>query len=410
MKVLLYTPSARIGGVEVWSFTFFFQLLKQKVDTTLFSGEAGTLVDCLSSENKQSLVIGSFAELICYLEENPVDIIHFPSQAIDDGAGFIKKLFPNIKVIVTCHGAIPIGWSSTNCDQIISLAKWLCNPSSRISGMNVPYIYNGIDFNKFNASDNSENNNGKPVVLWVGRADDEIKGLRVLTNIIDDIKELGFNIWVITPSKRDELKDKSLQKIASKVDVWKSVEYQNIPKVFSTVANLNGVLLMTSKREGLGLVAIEAQACGCPVIGPNHTGIQESVMDKTLLYNSDSEILSLIQNLCLYSNSEVKRGRALSSEVEKVFDLEKMTTLYIEYYRACLKNKLKALEKRERTLNENIRGVIARVKYENYSFRKHIFINTQKVVKELKQKKLLVLSKTLKIQSTMYLFLLQRRK
>ena len=43
MKVLLYTPSARIGGVEVWSFTFFFQLLKQKVDTTLFSGEAGQI-------------------------------------------------------------------------------------------------------------------------------------------------------------------------------------------------------------------------------------------------------------------------------------------------------------------------------------------------------------------------------
>ena len=132
MKVLLYTPSARIGGVEVWSFTFFFQLLKQKVDTTLFSGEAGTLVDCLSSEKKQSLVIGSFAELICYLKNNQVDIIHFPSQAIDDGAGFIKKLFPNIKVIVTCHGAIPIGWSSTNCDQIISSSA---RPTHKTTGL-----------------------------------------------------------------------------------------------------------------------------------------------------------------------------------------------------------------------------------------------------------------------------------
>jgi hypothetical protein len=35
-------------------------------------------------------------------------VIHFPSQAIDDGAGFIKALFPTLKVIVTCHGAIPV--------------------------------------------------------------------------------------------------------------------------------------------------------------------------------------------------------------------------------------------------------------------------------------------------------------
>ncbi|MBL4899044.1 MAG: glycosyltransferase family 4 protein [Colwellia sp.] len=276
--------------------------------------------------------------------------------------------------------------------------------------MKVPYIYNGIDFNKFKASDNSEKENGKPIVLWVGRADDEIKGLRALTNIIDDIKKLGFDIWVITPSKRDELKDKSLQKIASKADVWKSVEYINIPNVFRDVANLNGLLLMTSKREGLGLVAIEAQACGCPVIGPNHTGIQESVMDKTLLYNSESEMLSLIQSLCFGSNIEVKRGAALSSEVEKIFNLEKMTTGYIEYYKACFKNKLKSSEKSDRTLNEKVRGIIARVKYENFSFRKKVVINTLKVVEQLKEEQQLVLSTKLKIQSFMYLFFIPRRK
>lgn len=408
MKVLLYTPSARIGGVEVWSFTYFSQLIKQGIAATLFSGESGVLVDSLSVDERRELVIGSFAELICYIEENSVDIVHFPSQAIDDGAGFIKKLFPQIKVIVTCHGAIPIGWSSKNCDQIISVAQWLCEPSSRISGMTVPYIYNGIDFNKFNTSNNSEKENGKPIVLWVGRADDEIKGLRVITNIIDDIKKLGFDIWVITPSKIDELKDNSLQKTASKVDVWKSVEYKNIPNVFRTVANLNGLLLMTSKREGLGLVAIEAQACGCPVIGPNHTGIQESVIDKTLLYNGESEILLLIKNLSLGSDFRVKRGRELSFEVEKNFDLEKMTSHYIEYYQACFKNKPKVLEKSDRTLNKKIRGVIARVKYENYSFREHVFITTQKVVKELKQKKQFVLSNKLKKQSTLYLYLIYR--
>lgn len=410
MKVLLYTPSARIGGVEVWSFTLFIQLLKHKVDTILFSGEAGALVDSLSNENEESLIIGSFAELICYLNYNVIDVIHFPSQAIDDGAGFIKKIFPKIKVIVTCHGAIPVGWSPKNCDQIISLAKWLCKPSSRISGMNVPYIYNGIDFNRFNAIDNREKENGKPIVLWVGRADDEIKGLRILTDIIDDIKKLGFDIWVITPSKREELKDNSLQKIASKVDVWKSVDYQNIANIFRTVANRNGLLLMTSKREGLGLVAIEAQACGCPVIGPNHTGIQESVMDKKLLYNSKSEILSLIQNLYFDSNSDVKRGQALSSEVEMIFNLEKMTSCYIESYKACFKSREIALEKTDRTLKETIRGVITKMKYENYSFRKHVFLNTQKVVKELKQKKQLALSNKLKIQSTIYLCFITRRK
>jgi glycosyltransferase involved in cell wall biosynthesis len=410
MNIVIYTPSARIGGVQIWSFTYFQELLKQGQSVSLFAGKSGLLINSLTPIEKEKITVGSFTKLILYLTNNNIDVVHFPSQAIDIGAGFIKKLFPKIKVIVTCHGAIPIGWSSKNCDQIISLSKWLCAPSSRISGMKVPYIYNGIDFNKFNASGNSKKVNGKPIVVWVGRADDEIKGLRVLTNIIDDIKKLGFDIWIITPSKRHELKDKSLLKIANKADVWKSVEYINIPNVFRNVANLNGLLLMTSKREGLGLVAIEAQACGCPVIGPNHTGIQEAVIDKKLLYNSESEILSLIQSLYLVSSPEIKRGRALSTEVAKIFDLEKMTSCYIEYYKACFKSKLKASEKNDRTLNEKVRGIIARVKYENYSFRKKIFINTLKVVEQLKEEQQLVLSTKLKIQSFMHLFFIPRKK
>jgi len=403
MNVLLYTPSARIGGVEVWSFTFFLQLLKEGIDTTLFSGESGVLADNLSIENKKSFVIGTFAELICYLNENPVDIIHFPSQAIDDGAGFIKSLFPKIKVVVTCHGAIPIGWTSKNCDQIISLAKWLCKPSARISGMDVSCIYNGIDFKKFNTENESKQTDDNPVILWVGRADDDIKGLSVLANIIDDIKMLGFAIWVITPSNKKDLTDQDLQYVSSKVDVWKSVEYQDIPNVFRAVSERNGLLLMTSKREGLGLVAIEAQACGCPVIGPNHTGIQESAIDKTLLFNCESEIVSLIQNTCLASNTHIKRGKLLSFEVKKVFELKKMTQSYIECYLTCL-NRLSDNLKASRSLSEKVRGFVARVKYENYYFRKSIFKCTQVVVNELEQKKQFALSKQLKIKSTMYLF------
>ena len=403
MNVLLYTPSARIGGVEVWSFTFFLQLLKEGIDITLFSGEPGVLADNLSNENKKLLVIGSFAELICHLNENPVDIIHFPSQAIDDGAGFIKSLFPKIKVIVTCHGAIPIGWSLKNCDQIISLAKWLCKSSARISGMDVSCIYNGIDFKKFNTENESKKTKGKPVVLWVGRADDEIKGLSVLANIIDDIKGLGFAVWVITPTNKNNLIDKDLQYISSKVDVWKLVEYQDIPNAFRAVSNLNGLLLMTSKREGLGLVAIEAQACGCPVIGPNHTGIKESAIDKSLLYNSESEILTLIQNTYLASNTQFKRGKLLSSEVAKVFELKKMTLSYIECYLACL-NQASDNLKSSRTLSERLRGFAARIKYENYYFRKSVFKYTQVVVNELEQKKQIALSKKLKLKSYLYLF------
>ena len=67
MKVLLYTPSARIGGVEVWSFTYFSQLIKQGIAATLFSGESGVLVDSLSVDERRELVIGSFAELILSL-------------------------------------------------------------------------------------------------------------------------------------------------------------------------------------------------------------------------------------------------------------------------------------------------------------------------------------------------------
>jgi len=399
MSVLIYTPSARIGGVEVWSFTFFLQLLKEGIDTTLFSGESGVLAENLSIENKKSFVIGTFAELICYLNENPVDIIHFPSQAIDDGAGFIKSLFPKIKVVVTCHGAIPIGWTSKNCDQIIACASWLSHSASTIAGVNVPYIYNGVDEEKF-FYDDQKIKSTRPILLWVGRANDPIKNFMLFSTLIDDIKKLGMNIWVVSATTKEQLAEINLEDVMTKVDQWLSLPYDKMASIYQQVANSGGGLLMTSLREGLPMVAIEAQACGCPLIGPRHSGISDAAINKQLLFSSSVakvEVLEKINDVISKTNENNLRDEDLSLKTLHTFGLKKMSIAYLEYYQHP------KFKRHNFNMLIKLKRLVARFKYENFRFRKNIFNNIQPVIIALDKNNEGELAKSLRLIRYKYL-------
>jgi hypothetical protein len=63
MKVLIYTPSALIGGVEVIN----RQLVQQGVAVVLYSAESGKLVESLSIEEQASFKLDSFIQLIEFL-------------------------------------------------------------------------------------------------------------------------------------------------------------------------------------------------------------------------------------------------------------------------------------------------------------------------------------------------------
>lgn len=87
--------------------------------------------------------------------------------------------------------------------------------------------------------------------------------------------------------QKDKLEEKVI--FLGKVERTKLVEYYNISDLF---------WLLSEYKESFGLVYIEAQLCGLPVIGNNIGGVKEAIEDSKTGYlvNSNNEVIEIIRN------------------------------------------------------------------------------------------------------------------
>jgi glycosyltransferase involved in cell wall biosynthesis len=120
------------------------------------------------------------------------------------------------------------------------------------------YVPNGVDANTFCFCDN--NLSGSDVFGWVGNKDRATKNYKeVLQRLIDDCPEYKFN--VIATSKSDN--------VSSMLSVDQMVEFYHGLDFF----------LVTSSTEGTPNPALEALACGIPVVSTRVGNMVDIVVD-----------------------------------------------------------------------------------------------------------------------------------
>ncbi|MGJ3494004.1 Mannosylfructose-phosphate synthase [Piscirickettsia salmonis] len=119
------------------------------------------------------------------------------------------------------------------------------------------------------------------------------------------------NTKLLLSGKKDtEITDKILRlNIAEHVDFLDFIEEEKLPSIYRGAK----ALIIPSLYEGFGLPALEAMACGTPVISSNSASLPEVVGDAGLLFDpsSSSELSQHIDNLMasefLY-NQCIQRG------------------------------------------------------------------------------------------------------
>ena len=102
------------------------------------------------------------------------------------------------------------------------------------------------------------------------------------------------------------------------------------------------VLLFPTRSEGFGLVAIEAQACGLPVVTTNSSALPEVVQHgKTGFLCDKNDVQSFVDAIrMLKETPDLKTKLSLNARLytENNFNIDKMVHQYVEVYGTLLKS------------------------------------------------------------------------
>lgn len=98
-------------------------------------------------------------------------------------------------------------------------------------------------------------------------------------------------------------------------------------------------------QEGLGLVLVEAQAMGLPVLSTRHNGIPEAVLDGQSGYlvpeRDVAGLAERLAHLVKHPESWSRMGRKGRTFVEQAFDVKKLNKSLVQIYNAVLKNSVR---------------------------------------------------------------------
>ena len=222
-----------------------------------------------------------------FLSLNPYEIVHINSGsifALAFGAKIAKK-YGAKKIIVHSHctgndnfkyriikmisSRVFLKNATYYCACSKEAASWKF-PKSVVKKENYDIIKNGIELDKFQFSKsireeyrNDLKANNQFVIAHVGRFTDQ-KNHEFLINVFEKLKEKYKNskLWLIGDGpNKEKIKD-----LVNEKKLNDSVNFLGIRKDVNKILQAADLFLFPSKFEGLGIVAIEAQATGLPTL------------------------------------------------------------------------------------------------------------------------------------------------
>jgi len=119
------------------------------------------------------------------------------------------------------------------------------------------------------------------IILFVGRIE-PLKGIDILINAVAQLEEgADFHVLIVGGDKRSQRQVSHLQELASGLGIGErvcflgAVDHEKLPLYY----NAADVCVVPSYYESFGLVALEAMACGTPVVASRVGGLTGTVKD-----------------------------------------------------------------------------------------------------------------------------------
>lgn len=180
---------------------------------------------------------------------------------------FLKRIVRNCELIV-----VPSNYFK---NEIVK--KFLVDPDK----VEV-FPSSGIDFDIFNRNDTFAYRNNEYAAGLISRID-EGKGWKTFLLALNIVKDkncfAGKKFLILGSGRQDDEKTQLIQKLNldSIIDIKPEIQQDMLSKYYKSM----DVFVFPSERkaESLGLVGLEAMACGIPVIGADNGGIPDYIIN-----------------------------------------------------------------------------------------------------------------------------------
>ena len=233
-------------------------------------------------------------------------------------AGFFGKLVEKLMVNLT--------------DKIITVSKKTKTDLKAVKSSEKSIIIpNGIDFKYINKIEPSYE---KSDVIFTGRLIKE-KNVNMLIKAIGNVKERIPDIKCIIIGDGPERA--KLERLVQELDIQNNVSFKGFIKDYNDLISYmkaSKVFVLPSTREGFGIVVIEANACGLPVVVVNHK--MNAASD--LIINNKNGIISdffkedIAENIISMINKKKKMQNDCIQNSRK-YDWDKIVDTLEEFYK-----------------------------------------------------------------------------
>lgn len=266
----------------------------------------------------------------------------------------------NIPVVVTAHGTDLIGYEKSprfrkdaceaakKCKGIITISK----ENKTLVEETFPFVKNKtfIISNGYNKDIFYKENYDKKQVLKELGIFKEYKYIVCFVGKFTYFKGIDLILEAAKEYQRDDIvtilcgngelfeqmKDKAFEFGLKNIVFLGNQPHEILRKVY----NIADVSLVPSRNEAFGLVAIEAGACGAPVIGSNDGGIPDIITKETGILIKPEDYHQLAIEIQKVLSKETKFEREFIADyVKNNYSQDKFTKDLIKVYNTALKNK-----------------------------------------------------------------------